>query len=303
MADYQKLTGLALGLGLLCWIAVQSPVPHAGLALGWGLCVGSFLNVVAHRLPLMRLRSRAQNALGRVAEEQRAQRTARVERWLAKRGLPPLGAPFSLSVPRSRCPRCGHAIAAWENIPVLSYVVLRGRCRGCALPISWRYPLVELLCGFLTIAAVLKWGWSPAGVGLAVLSWLTLPVVLLELQGQRLPRVALWAAVVGGVVANLVAGGIAQGAVALLVAIAGWAGVRLATSRWPMRERTEVQALAALGGAWAGTVGAGLLIGLLALALAKLTKWLPGKGAKKVKATVTLVALFGWLFYVGVRHV
>src|SRR5215203_1279345 len=96
-----------------------------------GLAVGSFLNVVVHRLPLIMEREWA----GQCAE---------------LRGEPtPALAPLSLSAPRSRCPHCGHAISALENIPILSYVFLRGRCAECKTPISPRYPLVEAATALL----------------------------------------------------------------------------------------------------------------------------------------------------------
>ncbi len=100
---------------------VFSPGALAGVAFVFGLIVGSFLNVVIHRLP---------------------------------RGE-------SLVSPRSRCPHCRHAISALENIPVISYVVLRGRCRGCSAPISLRYPAVELLTACVFAGIALRYGAEP----------------------------------------------------------------------------------------------------------------------------------------------
>lgn len=100
---------------------VVPPGVLAGVAFVFGLIVGSFLNVVIHRLP---------------------------------RGE-------SLVSPRSRCPHCQHAISALENIPVISYVLLRGRCRGCAAPISLRYPAIELLTGCVFAAIALRYGVDP----------------------------------------------------------------------------------------------------------------------------------------------
>ena len=116
-----------------------------------GMLIGSFLNVVIHRLP-------------RMMERQWA---AECRQYGQDAGLLSSAAlteadnePLSLSKPRSRCPSCGHAIRWYENIPVLSYLALRGRCAGCGTRISPRYPLVELATGALFYACALRWGWS-----------------------------------------------------------------------------------------------------------------------------------------------
>ena len=116
-----------------------------------GMLIGSFLNVVIHRLP-------------RMMERQWA---AECRQYGQDAGLLSAAAlteadnePLSLSKPRSRCPSCGHAIRWYENIPVLSYLALRGRCAGCSTRISPRYPLVELATGALFYACALRWGWS-----------------------------------------------------------------------------------------------------------------------------------------------
>lgn len=142
-----------------------------GAALGGvlGLLIGSFLNVVIYRLPKM-------------MEQQWAAELAQLE--AEKQGTePPSGAqaPFNLITPRSRCPACGHAVQWHENIPVLSYLFLRGRCSACKAPISARYPMVELLTGALFFFCIYRWGVSPTGfawcgfsaalVALAFIDW------------------------------------------------------------------------------------------------------------------------------------
>jgi leader peptidase (prepilin peptidase)/N-methyltransferase len=125
-----------------------------------GLCIGSFLNVVIHRLPLMLERSwRLESAemLGVEAE------VAEV---------------ITLSHPRSRCPSCGHAIRWYENIPLASWLWLRGRCAGCGTRISARYPIVELLTGALF--ALLAWRFGPTPV---VLLWCGFVAALVALAG------------------------------------------------------------------------------------------------------------------------
>src|SRR6478736_984700 len=120
------------------------------LAAVVGLCVGSFLNVVIHRLPKMLERGWREQCADLVGET-------------------PADAPaYNLIVPRSQCPSCGHKIGALENIPVVSYLVLRGHCLACRAPISARYPIVELLAAGLAVAAVLRFGATPAAVAASV---------------------------------------------------------------------------------------------------------------------------------------
>lgn len=124
----------------------------------FGLCIGSFLNVVIHRLPLMMesgWRQESAELLGVDLPESPA---------------------ITLSTPRSRCPACGHAIRWYENIPVVSYALLRGRCSACKTPISLRYPAIELLTAALFLACALKFGPQPA-----VLLWCGLAGTLVAL--------------------------------------------------------------------------------------------------------------------------
>jgi len=121
------------------------------LAAVFGLMIGSFLNVVIHRLPLMMQREWEQEA--RAVLEQ----------------PDPTGEPqrFDLWWPRSRCPECSREIRAQENIPILSFLLLRGRCPGCAAHISWQYPLVEMLTAVLFTVTI--WHFGPTAAGLAAL--------------------------------------------------------------------------------------------------------------------------------------
>ena len=109
----------------------------------FGLCIGSFLNVVIHRLPLMM---------------DRGWRIDSAELLGVKIDVP---APITLSTPRSRCPACGHQIAWYENIPLLSYLRLGGKCSACKTPISLRYPAVELLTALLFAACGWRFGAHP----------------------------------------------------------------------------------------------------------------------------------------------
>jgi leader peptidase (prepilin peptidase) / N-methyltransferase len=146
-----------------------SPVAWTGVACLLGLLVGSFLNVVIHRLPRMLERSwQVQCA------ELREEPVAQAER-------------YNLLVPRSACPACGHAIAWYENIPVVSYVWLRGRCAACQAGISARYPLVELLTGLLTSAVAWQFGFTWQAALLFVLVWALIALAFIDLDTQYLP--------------------------------------------------------------------------------------------------------------------
>lgn len=173
-----------------------------------GLLVGSFLNVVIHRLPKM-------------MERQWSRECAEMQ---APDGADAPATPetrYNLMVPRSACPHCGHAIRWFENIPVLSYAALRGRCSACKAPISARYPGVELFTGLLfawcgwqwgaSVQALLWCGFAAAIVALAAIDWdttllpddITLPLLWAGLCGSALAwtgvplRDAVWGAVGG----------------------------------------------------------------------------------------------------------
>lgn len=169
----------------------------------FGMLVGSFLNVVIYRLPKM-------------LEKQWAAECAS----LSGKELP-TAEPFNLMVPRSRCPQCNHQIRWYENIPVISFLLLRGRCSSCGASIGWRYPLIELACGLAFAGCAWRWGLTPSTavwcgfcatvLALAAIDWdttllpddLTLLLVwgglcsaALSWSGTTLPD-ALWGAVAG----------------------------------------------------------------------------------------------------------
>jgi leader peptidase (prepilin peptidase) / N-methyltransferase len=129
------------------WVAALSAwaVPLAALA---GLMIGSFLNVVIHRLPLMMQREWEQEARAVLEQPAPDAEPRRYDLWW----------------PRSQCPQCSREIRARENIPVLSFLLLRGRCPGCATRISWQYPLVEMLTAVLFAATIWHFGATAAGL-------------------------------------------------------------------------------------------------------------------------------------------
>lgn len=148
----------------------EQPWLFVGLSVVLGLIVGSFLNVLVWRLPKMlerEWRAQAQEVLGLPAD--------------------PAGPAYNLVRPHSCCPRCNHPIRAWENIPLLSYLLLKGRCAHCREPISARYPITEL-AGALVSAAVawhFGFGWQAGAVML--LSWGLLAMSLIDVDHQLLP--------------------------------------------------------------------------------------------------------------------
>jgi leader peptidase (prepilin peptidase)/N-methyltransferase len=188
--------------------------PHAAPLLAglMGLIVGSFLNVVIHRLPLMMEQQWAKECTDFAG--------GTVELSAELNAASESGQVFSLSQPRSRCPHCSHPIAWHENIPVVSYLFLRGQCSACGVGISVRYPLVELVMAGLVYFCVSRWGgtstavvwcgFSAAVVTLAMIDWdttllpddITLPLVwsgLIVAALQWNPGVSLSDAVWGAV--------------------------------------------------------------------------------------------------------
>ena len=162
------------------------------LATVLGLLVGSFLNVVIHRLPKM---------LESQWREQSAEFAADAAAPTAKAG--PAAAPYNLVTPRSACPACQAPIRAWQNIPLVSYLLLRGRCASCAAPISLRYPLIELLCGLLTAAVAWKFGVGWPAVAAAVVTWFLIALAGIDLDHQLLPDYLTMPLLWGGLVASL----------------------------------------------------------------------------------------------------
>jgi leader peptidase (prepilin peptidase)/N-methyltransferase len=150
------------------WLAQPDVFPWA--ALVFGLCVGSFLNVVIHRLPKM---------LERGWREECAE--------LAGQPLPAGGPRYGLVAPRSACPSCGHRIRAWENVPIASWLALRGKCSACGTRISVKYPLVEALAGIGAAYAAWRFGVSAAALGAALFVWFTIALAFIDQETGLLP--------------------------------------------------------------------------------------------------------------------
>ena len=206
-----------------------------------GLLVGSFLNVVIHRLP-------------RMLERQWAAECAEISGAEPKEDEPA----FNLMQPPSRCPQCGHAIRWYENIPVVSFLALRGKCSDCGKSISARYPLVELCTGGLFAYAAWRWGLTPSAAAWCAFGAALLALALIDWDTTLLPD---------DITLPLVWGG-------LIAAALGW---------------TQVPLLHALWGAVAGYLSLWTIFWAF--------KWFTGKegmGYGDFKLFAALGAWFGW---------
>ena len=234
----------------------------------FGLCVGSFLNVVIHRLPrMMEAQWRAECAALEGREAPRAE-------------------PYNLFTPRSRCPSCGAGITAWHNVPVVSWLALRGKCASCKAPISARYPAVEILAAVLAVLAAWRFGYSLALAFALAYVWALAALTFIDFDTQLLPDditlPLLWLGLIAnsfGLFTDLrsaVAGAVGGYMVLWLV----YWGFRLIARKEGMGYG-DFKLLAAIG-AWTGwqvlpfviivSAGVGAILGSLAL-------WLSRKGA------------------------
>ncbi|MET0533092.1 MAG: A24 family peptidase [Steroidobacter sp.] len=164
-------------LDTLLLMLAATPAVWTAFILIIGLLVGSFLNVVIHRLPIMMERewkTQAEEIVGPSAYE-----PPRAES--AKPG------PYNLVVPRSACPKCGAMITALQNIPVISYLFLRGACANCGTKISIRYPLIELLTGVLSAAVAWKFGATWYCAAALVLTWALVALSAIDFDHHLLP--------------------------------------------------------------------------------------------------------------------
>ncbi|WP_407278590.1 A24 family peptidase [Aromatoleum evansii] len=217
---------------------LRDPIVFTFLATLLGLFVGSFLNVVIHRLPQM------------MEREWHAQAAE------LRNEPPPQQETFNLATPRSRCPHCGHLITALENIPVVSYLMLRGRCRHCSAPISRRYPVVEMLTAVLSGYAAWHFGFGLASLGALVFVWTMIALAFIDLDTQLLPDSLTLPLLWLGLALNL-GGTYADISTSVIGAMAGYLALwsvywlfRLATGKEGMGYG-DFKLLAAIG-AWLG---------------------------------------------------
>ena len=150
---------------------MSEPLLFAVALLPFGLVIGSFLNVVIYRFPVM---------LERQWRHQ-AEQFLEIEPAIAEQ------ATFNLAIPASTCPNCSSRISAWQNIPVISYLILGGKCHQCKAPIPVRYPLVELSTGLLTAAIGFHFGFALYTCFALLLTWSLLVLVFIDIDHMLLP--------------------------------------------------------------------------------------------------------------------
>jgi len=155
----------------MSFIEILQTTPSAFIIVCFalGLTVGSFLNVVIHRLPKMLELNWKQQCAELCGENSVASPA------------------YNLMVPHSACPHCNHTISAWENIPVISYLVLHGKCKQCGMSISPRYPTIESISGILSAYAAWHFGFGPAAAGALLLIWALLALTAIDFDTQLLP--------------------------------------------------------------------------------------------------------------------
>ena len=144
-----------------------------------GLIVGSFLNVVIHRLPKMLERDWDGQAADLLDEKNLVEVAKKLRVGNAQR--------YNLMTPASTCPHCSHKIRAYENIPVVSFVFLRGRCASCKAPIGIRYPIVEAISGILSAYIGWRFGWTLAMAGALIFAWALIALTVIDIDTQLLP--------------------------------------------------------------------------------------------------------------------
>jgi leader peptidase (prepilin peptidase)/N-methyltransferase len=164
---------------------LAQPAVFVTAAAVFGLAIGSFLNVVIHRLPKM------------------MEREWQAECAAARGEAPPAGPKYDLVTPRSACPACGHRITALENIPLVSYLWLRGRCAACRAAIGVRYPLVEALTATLTAYCAWHFGFGLAAFGAMLFAWCMIALTFIDVDTQLLPDSITLPLVWAGLLINL----------------------------------------------------------------------------------------------------
>lgn len=270
-----------------------------------GLIVGSFLNVVIHRLPLMLEREWRTEAAEILEQPAPSAPTA----------------PFNLVVPRSRCPHCGHGITALENVPILSYLLLRGRCSGCHAPISPRYVLVEALTGLLSSAVAWHFGFGWQALAALFFTWSLIPLAFIDLERQvlldRITLPCLWL----GLLFNA-AHTFTDLNSAVIGAVAGYLSLWVVYHAFRLLTGKEGMGygdfkLLALLGAWLGwqplllvillASGVGAMVGLLLLVTKRLQQGVPMPFGPFLAAAGWIALLWGaplttaYLGFTGVR--
>ncbi|WP_444902937.1 prepilin peptidase [Microbulbifer sp. CnH-101-E] len=173
----------------------ENIVLHSALLLGSafiiGLIIGSFLNVVILRLPIMMEREYKRDFYSYFNTKPDTKEQEELEK------------PFNLVLPNSHCPKCKTEIKPWQNIPVVSYLLLRGKCGSCGTPISKRYPLIELATGILTAVVVWQLGFTWQALAGCVFTWALVALTGIDFDKQLLPDSITLPLLWGGLLINL----------------------------------------------------------------------------------------------------
>lgn len=275
-------------------LSTSAPI-FIGVVFMLGLLIGSFLNVVIHRVPVMLERAWRNEALALDGK------------------TPPEEAPYDLIRPRSACPGCKAPITALQNVPVFSWLALKGRCAGCRKPISARYPLVELFTALLSAVVAWKFGFGWTTGAALVLTWFLVALAFIDIDTQLLPDnmtlPLLW---LGLLVALCLPSDGARLPVdlhsAVVGAIAGYLSLwsvyqlfKLVTGKEGMGYG-DFKLLAALG-AWLGwqmllpiiicAAGVGALVGMAAIVLGQRARGVPMAFGPYLAAAGWLMLVFG----------
>ena len=168
----------------LASVYAENPALFVGSIFVIGLLIGSFLNVVIYRVPIMldrEWRAQAADLLQPAADAEPPVPAA------PGLGAADVGAKFNLLTPRSACPNCKAPIKSWQNIPVVSWMILRGRCAGCGTKISMRYPLVEIATALLSAAVAWHFGFSAAAACALWVTWALIALTGIDIDHQLLP--------------------------------------------------------------------------------------------------------------------
>jgi leader peptidase (prepilin peptidase)/N-methyltransferase len=282
----------------------SSPASFITTCVVFGLLVGSFLNVVIYRVPVILERQWREQCL-----ELAASAPAPDAAPGSTTAVAPAQAPFNLVVPRSACPACKAPITALQNIPVVSYLFLRGRCASCGVRISPRYPAIEALTGLLSAAVAWKFGFGWPALAALVLTWFLIALTFIDVDHQLLPDnltlpllwvgllLSLWSSQAGGAILPV------DPRTSIIGAIAGYLSLwrvyhlfRLLTGKEGMGYG-DFKLFAALG-AWLGwkmllpiiliAAGVGAVVGIAILALR-------GQNRSTPIAFGPFLATAGWL--------
>lgn len=204
-----------------------------------GLAIGSFCNVVIHRLPIMLHNLYRQECMDFLNKESTVKTAV-----------------FNLFLPRSHCPKCGKQIAIRHNIPILSYILLHGKCRHCQKKISWHYPLVELLSCSLSITVVYNCGMNWHTVALLTLTWALLIIIFIDLYHQIIPDILSVSLLWLGLLVNT-SNSFTTPEQAILGAVCGYSSLWLVATTFKLVRKQEGMGhgdfkLLAVFGAWLG---------------------------------------------------